>query len=63
MKTLVENRLNSRTRNNDLMIPFRNTVTFGDKSIRCLGPHIWNTLPDEIKSESSYEKFKSFINS
>lgn len=63
MKSLIENRLNSKRRNNDLIVPFRKTVKFGDKSIRCLGPHIWNALPNEIKSESSYEKFKSFINS
>ena len=63
MKNLIEIRVNLGKRNNDLMIPFRNTVKFGDKSIRCLGPHIWNSLPNEIRSESSYEKFKSFINS
>ena len=63
MKNLIEIRVNLGKRNDDLMIPFRNTVKFGDKSIRCLGPHIWNSLPNEIRSESSYEKFKSFINS
>lgn len=31
---------NSLRRQNDLMIPKPSTVRFGDKSTRCLGPHI-----------------------
>ena len=56
VKALLENRLNSGTRNNDLMIPFRNTIKFGDKSMEY--PTKW-----KFESESSYEQFKSFINS
>ena len=29
-------------RKNNLELPKRNTVKYGDKSMRSLGPHIWN---------------------
>ena len=62
MKKLFEKKMNSHKRENDLNIPNRNSVIFGDNSIRCLGPHIWNLLPNNIKTETSYERFKEFIN-
>ena len=52
----------SKRRKNNLEIANRNTVKFGDKSIRSLGPHIWNGLPEEIKNETSYDKFKEYLN-
>ena len=51
-----------RLRTLALEIPNRNTVQLGDKSIRSLGPHIWNGLPEEIKNETSYDKFKEYLN-
>ena len=39
------------------------TTKYGNKSLRCLGPHIWNSLPpNQIKKETDYTKFKKFIN-
>ena len=34
---------------------------YGSKSLRCLGPHIWNYLPNQIKKETNHTKFKEFI--
>ena len=48
--------------NSPLEIPNRNTVKYGDKDIRSLGPQIWNGLPEEIKNENSYDKFKEYLN-
>ena len=62
MKNLFAKREVSKRRKNSLEIPNRNTVRFGDKSIRSLGPHIWNGLPEEIKNETSYDKFKEYLN-
>ena len=62
MKNLFAKREVSKRRKNNLEIPNRNTVRFGDKSIRSLGPHIWNGLPEEIKNETSYDKFKEYLN-
>ena len=57
--SFIKELFNKRNRRkNDLIIHARNTVTFGSNSWRCLGQHIWNTLPENIKEISSSEKFK-----
>ena len=61
MKDLFNKRSTFTRRTNNLEIPQRNTVKFGDNSIKTLGPHIWNSLPEDIKAEESHEKFKVFI--
>ena len=33
-------------------VPIRNYTTFGDKSVRVLGPQICNMLPAELKKET-----------
>ena len=63
IKELLNKRNNVNRRKNDLIIYTRNTVTFGSNSLRCLGPHIWNTLPQNIKEITSFEKCKESINS
>ena len=45
----------------NLEIPIINQVTFGAKSIRLLGPKIWNSLPFHIKSSESLTTFKRII--
>ena len=62
MQSLFEKNVNSKRYKDDLKVPIRNSVTFGDKSVRVLGPHIWNMLPAELKRETSYGKFKTQIN-
>ena len=37
-------------------------VTYGKKSLRFLGPILWNSLPKDIKEISNLSKFKDFIN-
>ena len=61
MNELFETQSNSLIRANNLKIPIRNSVTFGDSSLRCLGPKIWNSLPDNIKTCTTYKKFKELI--
>ena len=62
MKKLFNKRNNINRRKNDLIIHTRNTVTFGGNGLRCLGSYIWNTLPENIKELTSFEKFKESIN-
>ena len=62
MKNLFAKQELSKRRKNNLEIPNRNTAKYGDKSIRSLGPHIWNGLPEEIKNETFYDKFKKYLN-
>ena len=38
-----------------------NTITYGAKSLKTLGPKIRNQLPEGIKPETSYTKFKEYI--
>ena len=44
-----------------LEVPIINQVNFGAKSIRYLGPKIWNSLPLYIKSSGSPRTFKTII--
>ena len=39
-----------------------NQVTFGSKSLKAIGPQIWNSLPNELKSADNLNSFKRMIN-
>ena len=45
----------------NLEVPIINQVIFGAKSIRYLGPKIWNSLPFHMKSYESLATFKRII--
>ena len=38
-----------------------NQTTFGSNSLSCIGPQIWNGLPNEIKSAENLKSFKTLI--
>ena len=61
-QSLFEKNANSKRYKDDLKVHIRNSVTFRDRSVRVLGPHIWYTLPGELKRDTSYGKFKTKIN-
>ena len=61
IKSIFSVKLNARVRPNDILVKARKSATFGDKSLATLGPKIWNTLPQNIKAENSYVKFKECI--
>ena len=48
-------------RNDVLSIPKVKTSNYGIKSIRFLGPKIWNSLPNEIKSSRNANQFKTLV--
>ena len=52
---------NAKVRQNDIIVKRINTSRFGTQSLRSLGPKIWNNLPSNIKSETSFLKFKKYI--
>ena len=62
MQSLFEKNVNSKRYKDDLKVPIRDSVTFGDKSVGVFGPHIWNMLQAELKRETSYGKFKTQVN-
>ena len=37
------------------------TTKYETKSLRSLGPHIWNSLPTHVKEKSNLKIFKEFI--
>ena len=46
----------------DINFNQNNTTKYGSNSLRSLGPHIWNSLPSEIKKETDYKKLKNYKN-
>ena len=50
------------SRNPNNLNHFRpNQVTFGSKSLKAMGPQIWNCLPNELKSAENLNSFKGLI--
>ena len=47
----------------DLFDQSRNTAQCRNHSLRVLGSHIWNSLPEEIEQLSSLNAFKNYIKS
>ena len=44
-----------------LSVPKVETTSYGIKSISFLGPKIWNSLPNKIKSSKNASRFKVLI--
>ena len=61
MKNIFSPKTDARVRPNNIIVKAHNSATYGDKSLTTLGPKIWNSLPEHIKSENSYLKFKEYI--
>ena len=51
----------SARRKNDLAVNRAKTTTFREKSLRTLGPKIWNSLPEDVKDLIALQKFTEFI--
>ena len=45
----------------NLSVQSHNQVTFGEKSLRILGPKIWNSLPLHVKAAENLNQFKMFL--
>ena len=60
MKNIFTSKQNPWVRPYDLLVRGHKTVTYDDKSLKILGPKIWNALPTEIKRDTSLIKFKEY---
>ena len=49
---------NNERHENDLEISSYKGFTYGECSLKNLGPYIWNSLPTEIKNSKSLSAFK-----
>ena len=61
MKDIFHYSPNLTHKKHNLYIQTQNTTRFGNKSLRAFGANIWNTLPEHIKSTTSFLEFKKFI--
>ena len=61
MKDISTPKLLLKVRPNDILVKHHSTIPYGTKSLKTLGLKIWNQLPEDIKSETSYTKFKEYI--
>ena len=60
MKDIFTPKLHPKVRPNDILVKHHNTITYRTKSLKTLGPKIWNQSPRDIKSEISDTKFKEY---
>ena len=58
MKNIFTSKQNAQVYPHDLLVRSHNTTTYGGKSLKIVGPKIWNALPTEIK----LSKFKEYVN-
>ena len=61
MKEIFLKTTNLTHRENNLLVHHRNTTKYGDKSLRVLGPRIWNALPEPVKSETDLKSIQRII--
>ena len=62
MKDIFTSKVNPKVLPNNLIVKRHNATKYGPKSLTTLGPQIWNTLPENIQSETCYSKLKKYIN-
>ena len=61
MKDIFTPKLHPKLRPNDILVKHHIAITYGTKSLKTLGPKIWNQLPEDIKTETSSTRFKEYI--
>ena len=49
---------NYNTRNRNYLIPPNHDLSLYKRSIRYSGPHIWNLIPDHIRTKNTLKSFK-----
>ena len=62
MKEIFFKTTNLTHRPFDIKVNQNSSTKHGQKSLKSLEPHIWNSLSIEIKEETNYGKFKIYIN-
>ena len=61
MKNTFTSRETSKVKQNDIIVTRMNTSRFGTESLKSFSPKIRNSMPSNIKSETSFLKFKEYI--
>ena len=61
MKNIFKPKSNTIIRLFEIIVNARKTTKFGNKSLIVLGPKIWNQIPTEIKSETSFLRSEEYF--
>ena len=61
MKDIFRPKENAKVKQNEIIFKHIYTSKFGTQSLSSLSPKIWNKLPLNIKSETSFLKFKEYV--
>ena len=61
IKNMFISKQNTRVCPNNIVVKIHNPATYRDKNLTTVRPKIWNKLPVKIKPETSYKKFKEYI--
>ena len=61
MKDIFHYCQNKSHKKHNFHVHSRNTSRYGNNSLRVLGAHIWNSLPENIKSTDSIYELKNFL--
>ena len=61
MKDIFHYCQNKSHKKHNLHVHSRNTSRYGNNSLRVLGAHIWNSLPENIKCTNSAYEIKNFL--
>ena len=61
MKDIFHYCQNKSHKKHNLHVHSRNTSRYGNKCLRVLGAHIWNSLPENIKCTDSVYELKNFL--
>ena len=57
----VRNNVKNLRGTNKLVVPRKNTTTFGLKSTSIIGAKVWNSLPDELRSTTILKEFRNAV--
>ena len=49
-------------RPNNIQVNVHKIAKYDDKSLRTIGPHIWNPLQEHMKVETNFIKLREYIN-
>ena len=60
-RTRLNFNINSRVSTNNLFIPIARTSNYGMKLLKVSGPKIWNSIPLDIRSSTSFTRFKKLV--
>ena len=60
-KTTNKTTIHNTTNNKQLIVPFNQKRTKGDRGFSFTGPNYWNQLPNHIKEVENFGKFKKLL--